>query len=212
VRLFPVALLVVGAAVGREPRPLRVWCVGDSITQRYAPVLAARGTGWAVTDLGVGGERSDAGRDRLAGLLAASPEPPDVVVLLFGANDVVAGPLRGEAGYGPAEAAANIGEMVARVRSRGGRVLVGLPSGAPPLRPGDPPEARAIVRKLRRGFARLRRLLQLAYPGATVDLRLSRYELFADVVHPTPAGSDVLARAVARAVVRDRRKAAATAR
>ena len=136
------------------------------------------------------------GRDRLAGLLDHAGELPDVVVLAFGANDVMAGPLRREPGYGPA--AANIGEMASRVRANGARVLVALPVGAPPPRPGDPDEARTILRKMRRGFARLRKLLHAAYPGRTIDLRLSRHELFADVLHPTPARTDVLARRVAR--------------
>jgi lysophospholipase L1-like esterase len=196
-RVLALALLV-GAGAG----PLRVWCVGDSITQRFAPVLAAREAGWAVSDLGAGGERSDAGRERFAKLLDAAQVAPDVVVVQFGANDVMAGPLRGEPGYGPAEAAANVAAMVARVRARGARALVALPVGAPAPRPGDPAEARAILRTLRRGFARLRRRLQRANPGATVDLRLTRHELFADVLHPTPAGSDELARRVARAVAR----------
>jgi lysophospholipase L1-like esterase len=200
-------LLVAGDGANAAARP-RVWCVGDSITQRYAPALAARQPGWEVLDLGVGGERSDAGLARLTDRLAASGEKPDVVVVFFGTNDLVAGLLKHEAGYGPVEAASNVAAMVDRVRAAGARVLVGLPVGMPRPRAGDPPPAVAILRALRRGAARLRAILRREHAHETVDLRLSRHELFADVVHPTPAGSAELARRVARAVGRVLRPAA----
>jgi len=77
---------VSGLAWDVRPPP-RVWCVGDSITHFYVPALVRLEPTWTVLDLGRGAERSDHGFVRLLGLLAENP-PPEVVVLLFGANDV----------------------------------------------------------------------------------------------------------------------------
>ena len=205
-RVVALLVLAAGAAAGGAPGRPRVWCVGDSLTQRYAPRVAAAAPGWDVGDFGVGGERSDAGRDRFTQLLATADAPPDVVVVEFGTNDVASDVLRHEPGYGPAEVVANVRDMAARAQARGACVLVGLPVGTPAPRPSDPAEARAIVRALRRGFAHLRRQLRAAYPGATVDLRLETRELFVDVLHPTPAGSELLAGRVVRAVRRRLRR------
>lgn len=183
-------------------QPLRVWCVGDSITQRYAPVLGTLEPAWSVSDFGVGGERSDAGRVRLGGLLGGQAPRPDVVIVFFGTNDVVADVVRHEVGYGASEAAANVRDMVAAVRASGARALVGLPVGAPPPERDDPPEALAVLRALRGGLRRLRARLRHDHPRAVIDFRLTRHELFADIVHPTAAGSEVLARRAARAVMR----------
>ena len=179
----------------------RVWCVGDSITHFYVPALVRREPTWTITDLGRGGERTDRGLVRLIALLLEHP-PPDVVVLLYGANDVGARVMDGNGLYGPEEAAANIREMARQVRLAGAVPLVALPAGAPPARDEDPPEARANLHALRRGFARLRRALRHEAPR--VDVRLPRRALFLDALHPRPAGVRMIARRVASAVRRIR--------
>jgi len=183
--------------------PPRLWCVGDSITHFYAPVLATREPAWTVVDLGRGGERSDQGLVRLVALLAANP-PPDVVVLAFGANDVATRVMDGDPTYGPRPAADNVREMARRVRAAGAVPIVGLPVGAPPPDPADDATARRNLRALRHAFARLRAALRDERPR--VDLRLVRRELFLDALHPRPAGVERITRRVARAV---RRAAAA---
>jgi lysophospholipase L1-like esterase len=201
-RLVKVAVLAMLAGLAGDVSgapALQVWCVGDSIANHYAPALARLRPQWTVVDLGVGGERSDHGLERFAGLLAERP-PPDVVLITFGTNDVVADRIYGEAGYGPARAAANVQEMAARARAVGAVAIVTLPVGAPPPAADDPPDGRTKLVALRRGLAGLRRALRPAHPR--VDFRLTRKALFLDVVHPTPEGAQVIAERAAAAVTR----------
>jgi lysophospholipase L1-like esterase len=198
-----VAALFAGAlALGLDPAlglGPHVWCIGDSITHFYVPALRRLEPTWTITNYGRGGERSDRGLVRLSALLATRPAP-DVVILLWGANDVGARVLAGDTRYGPAQAAANLREMALQVRLAGAIPIVALPIGAPPPRAEDPPKDRANLRALRRGFARLRRLLRTQAPRA--DLRLGRRHLFLDALHPRPAGVQVIAQRAAAAVRR----------
>jgi len=185
--------LASGLAWDVQPPP-RVWCVGDSITHFYVPALVRLEPTWTVVDLGRGAERSDHGLVRLLGLLAENP-PPEVVVLLFGANV-----LEGARAHGPAEAAANIRQMALLVRAAGAIPIIGLPVGTPPASDEDAPDAGVRLRALRRGFAALRAALRAERPQ--VDGRLPRRTLFLDALHPRPAGVERIARRVAAAVRR----------
>jgi lysophospholipase L1-like esterase len=189
-----VLLLLQPAAAG-----LRVWCLGDSITVRYARALGARRPDWTVTDLGVGGERSDEGRARLDRILAQD-QPPDVVIVGYGANDIVAGRLDHRPGHGPAQAAENLRAIATRLRAAGVVTIIALPVGAPPPSPADPPDAHVKLLALRRGFAELRRALWHDRPR--VDFRLTEKRLFVDAVHPSPEGGALLAARAETAVVR----------
>jgi lysophospholipase L1-like esterase len=194
---------VLSPPLAAAQAPLRVWCVGDSIVLRYASVLRRLEPRWEVVDLGLGGERSDQGRARLETALKERPAP-EVAIIIYGANDLVAGRLKGIPGHGPKTAAANIRAMTAALRAAGALPIVALPVGAPPPRPEDPPEGRQTLVVLRRGFAELRGLLHEERPH--VDFRLTRQELFIDAVHPAPAGAAIIA-ARARAAVRRARVA-----
>lgn len=198
-----LVLALLGPSAAAD-KPLQVWCVGDSIVRLYARELATLEPGWTVDDLGRGGERSTEGRPRLDTLLGERPAP-DIVILIYGANDVVADRMRHEAGFGSESAAANIRAMAARVRAAGALPIIALPVGSPPLRPEDPAEARTTLVALRRGFAELRRLLHAEHPH--VDFRLTKHEHFFDAVHPSPTGAQVIA-ARARLAVRRARKSA----
>ena len=207
---MPVVALALAFAFSWDAQPPpRVWCVGDSITHFYAPVLATHERSWTVLDLGRGGERSDRGLVRLAGLLAENPAP-DVVVIAFGANDLATRVMDGDRRYGPATAARNIREMARLVRAAGAVPIVALPSGAPPPDDGDDGTTRQNLRALRHEFAVLRRALRRERPR--VDLRLVRRAHFLDAVHPRPAGVELIARRVARAVRRGAPRAGAAAR
>jgi len=191
-RALVLAALCVVATDGAASAPgLRVWCLGDSITVRYAHPLAARRPDWTVVDLGLGGERSDEGRARLDRLLASDEARPAVAIIIYGANDIVAGRLDRKPGHGPAQAAENLRAIAARLRAAGIVPILALPVGAPPPAPTDDPEAHAKLLALRRGFAELRGALHRERPR--VDFRLTDKALFVDAVHPSPAGSNVLA-------------------
>jgi lysophospholipase L1-like esterase len=178
---------------------LRVWCVGDSITVRYGRALAARRPDWTVTDLGVGGERSDEGRVRLDRVLAQD-RPPDVAIVGYGANDIVAGRLEHRPEHGPAQAAENLRAIATRLRAAGVVPIIALPVGAPPPSPTDPADAHLRLLALRLGFAELRRALGRERPR--VDFRLTEKRLFVDAVHPSPEGGALLAARAEAAVVR----------
>ena len=193
------AVLIVLLHHAAAAAPLRVWCLGDSITVRYARALAERRPDWTVTDLGIGGERSDEGRARLERILASDP-PPDVAIVIYGANDIVAGRLEGRPGHGPAQAAENLRAIAARLRGAGVVPIVALPVGAPPPSPSDPPDAREKLVALRRGFAELRRALGRERPR--VDFRLTEKGLFVDAVHPSREGGALLAARAEAAIVR----------
>ena len=195
--LLLLPLLAPARAVAETP--LQVWCVGDSIVLRYARRLQALEPGWAVIDLGLGGERSDEGRVRLESTLRDRPAP-DVAIIIYGANDLVAGRVNGMPGHGPETAAANIRAMAARLRAAGAVVIIALPVGSPPPRPDDPESGRRTLVTLRRGFRELRALLHREHPH--VDFRLTRSEQFVDAVHPSPAGAAVIAARARKAVRR----------
>jgi lysophospholipase L1-like esterase len=152
-----------------------------------------------VTDLGLGGERSDEGRTRLAGVLRERPAP-DVAIIIYGANDLVAGRVQGMPGHGPETAAANIRAMAARLRAAGVVPIIALPVGSPPPRPDDEESGRRTLVALRRGFRELRALLHREKPH--VDFRLTRHEQFVDAVHPSPAGAGIIAARARKAVRR----------
>jgi lysophospholipase L1-like esterase len=196
--LAALSLVATGAAASAPG--VRVWCLGDSITVRYAHALAARRPDWTVVDLGLGGERSDEGRARLDRLLARVEPLPAVAIVIYGANDIVAGRLDHRPGHGPAQAAENLHAIAARLRDAGIVPIVALPVGAPPPSPTDDPEAHAKLLALRRGFAELRRALHREHPR--VDFRLTDKALFVDAVHPSPAGGAALAARAEAAVER----------
>jgi lysophospholipase L1-like esterase len=199
-RLTTLLLLLPLLAPARAVAdPLQVWCVGDSIVLRYARRLQALEPGWAVTDLGVGGERSDEGRARLEEVLR-DRSAPDVAIIIYGANDLVAGRVQGMSGHGPESAATNIRAMAARLRAAGAIPIVALPVGSPPPRPDDPESGRRTLVTLRRGFRELRALLQRERPH--VDFRLTRHEQFVDAVHPSPTGATLIAKRASQAVRR----------
>ena len=194
------ALCIVATGAAASSPPLRVWCLGDSITVRYARALAARRPDWIVVDLGLGGERSDEGRARLDRLLASDEARPAVAIVIYGANDIVAGRLDHRPGQGPAQAAENLHAIAARLRDAGIVPIIALPVGAPPPSTEDAPDAHERLLALRRGFAELRRALHREQPR--VDFRLTEKALFVDAVHPTPAGGAVLAARAEAAIKR----------
>lgn len=69
------------------PVPTVVVCLGDSITEGGYPQVLASKTGMQVIDEGKGGERSEGGLGRIAGVL--STHKPDYICILYGANNMI---------------------------------------------------------------------------------------------------------------------------
>lgn len=103
-RILPAAAVVLIIALAtlsgfellelRSPGPVRVACVGDSITigtQYPLDLWADLGSGYIVGDFGVGGaavaQSTGMGYLHLAGLEVAKGFQPDIVVIMLGTND-----------------------------------------------------------------------------------------------------------------------------
>lgn len=129
------ALLLAVLCMPAAADPAKIVAFGDSLTAGYelAPgeafpeqlqaALVEKGHAVAVANAGVSGDTTS---DGLARLDWSVPDGTDLVVLEFGANDM----LRGLA---PEIAAKNIDAMIARLKERGIRVLLAGMRAAPNL-------------------------------------------------------------------------------
>jgi len=99
-----------------------ILCIGDSITRGlgastpYPSILAGITGSPNVINAGVDGERSGEGAGRINGLL--SRHSPDIVCIMYGANDV-------RSGANPDAIVGNIAAIVDAVKSFGARPIVG---------------------------------------------------------------------------------------
>lgn len=90
---------------------------GDSYPAKLEAALRARGINAAISNAGVSGDTSAAGRDRLAFTLDAQDEAPDFVILELGGNDLLRG-------LSPAETRANFEAMLTILSERDIPVLL----------------------------------------------------------------------------------------
>ncbi len=180
------------ASVAAEPAPVsgperRVLAFGDSLfagygldaSQSYPAqleiALRSAGINAAVTNAGVSGDTSAAGRQRLAFTLDAQESKPDLVILELGGNDLLRG-------ISPDETRANFEAMLGELRRRDIPVLLmGMRSP-----PNYGPE-------FQRAFDALYPALAAEYGVPLVPFWLeSIYQdasLFqSDRIHPTEAG------------------------
>jgi lysophospholipase L1-like esterase len=169
----------------------------DRLAARLAADLTAHGTPTAARVYAVRGARSDA---LAAQVRRAAAEPPDVALIVVGANDLTAR-------VPPQRAARLLGEAVAALRELGAEVVV---APAPDLSavPGVPA---TIVPIVRAGCALLRRLqtrAALAAGARVTDAAVTTSAQFAgdpalfsaDRFHPSSAGYAVIAAALAPTV------------
>ncbi|MCA1652946.1 MAG: arylesterase [Sphingomicrobium sp.] len=186
--LLAVLLLSAVAAVPMKsaPRPL-ILAFGDSLTAGYnldrglgfAPQLQAalrrHGIAATVADGGVTGDTTSGGRARLGWTLDGLPRKPDLVIIEFGANDMLRG-------IDPAITRANLNAMLAELSRRHLRVLVAGMRAAPNLGPAYRARFDAIFSELARAHG------ASLYPFF-MDGVVGRAEMQqADGMHPTFAG------------------------
>lgn len=184
-------LLVTACSQEVALRPLPnqavILAFGDSLTrgtgagggQSYPEVLAAL-TGLDVVNAGIPGEESDAGLERLPGVL--EEVQPALVILGHGGNDM----LRKR---DLAQTEAILGRMVALVREQGAQaVLLGVPK--PGIFLGTHPM-----------YQRLADALQLPLETDTLADILSKPALKSDTIHPNADGYQRLAEALHRLLI-----------
>jgi lysophospholipase L1-like esterase len=169
----------------------------DTLAARLAADLTAAGTPTETRVYAVPGARSDA---LAAQVRRTAAEPPDVALIVIGANDLTAL-------VPPDRAARLLGEAVTALRRLGAEVVV---APAPDLSalPGVPPAMRAAVaagsallRAAQTGAARAAGARVADGAGSTSAEFARDSRLFsADRFHPSSAGYAVIAAALAPAV------------
>ncbi|MDJ0978748.1 MAG: arylesterase [Erythrobacter sp.] len=97
---------------------------GDSYPSKLEAALRARGINARVTNAGVSGDTSAAGRQRLGFVLEAQGETPDLFILELGGNDLLRG-------LSPDETRANFSAMLDTLKERDIPVLI-MGMRAPP--------------------------------------------------------------------------------
>lgn len=97
---------------------------GDSYPAKLEAALRARGINARVSNAGVSGDTSAAGRQRLEFVLDAQPKTPDLFILELGGNDLLRG-------LSPEETRANFTAMLDRLKQRDIAVLI-MGMRAPP--------------------------------------------------------------------------------
>jgi len=161
---------------------------GDSLTagegvdgnETYPALLAGR-LGCRVINCGVSGELTAGGRRRLPAVL--QEYRPDLVVLCHGGNDLLQ---RVDA----REIAANLGSMIAMIKSRGADVLlVGVP------------EPRLII-KTAPFYRQLAKEYRIPCEARILEEVLSSPSLKGDPIHPNGKGNERLAGALADLIQR----------
>lgn len=195
-RLYAVALVAVAllsAASGSRPA---IVCFGDSLTaglgldsgESYPDVLQKlldqRGYHYRVVNLGVSGETTQDGLERVSMVLA---EKPAVVVLEFGAND-------GLRGQPVANAERNLALMVERLERAGTRVVLAGITLPPNYGPAYIQRFDAMYKNLAAKFKL--RLIPFLLAGVGGNPRLMQR----DGLHPNAAGARIVAGTVAQAL------------
>ncbi len=207
--LAMVAVIVSQAATAAAPaattaaaRPLLVLAYGDSLMAGYqlrpgegfAPqlekALKAKGRAVQVVGAGVSGDTSTQGRARLGWVLAGLKQPPDLVILELGANDM----LRGQP---PRVARENIDAMVKAFRARGARVLLAGMRASPNL-------GRAYVTEFEALYPAVAQANKVAlYPFFLDGVAAQPGLLLGDGMHPNPRGVGVMVSRILPAVERE---------
>ena len=209
IRRIPVFLLLAMPALATAQAPLRVACVGDSITygdkipdrgrQSYPATLARLSGGrFATGNFGVNGATALHGTGRAwedtAAARAALAYAPDLVVAMLGINDL-AFPDR------HAEYAADLRGLVRRFQALPSAPRVFLCT----LTPIAPAEAQAAANQtIRDTLNPAIRAVAAETGAAVIDVSAAypnRLELLPDGLHPSPAGAELLARTVLAALV-----------
>lgn len=201
-RTEPGAIAEGELAVPVMGEEVRIVAFGDSLfagynleepegyPERLEAALRARGVNARVVDAGVSGDTSAAGRDRLAFVLDAQAEKPDLFILELGGNDLLRG-------ISVEETRANFEAMLDELKKRDIPVLLmGMRSP-----PNYGPEYRAA-------FDAMYGSLANAYGTALIPFWLEdiyqKPELFqSDRIHPTEEGVEALVASTIDAVVQE---------
>jgi acyl-CoA thioesterase-1 len=182
------------------PKPRKVLCLGDSLTEGYGVAREAAWPDLLQTDLkgrgmvditivnaGISGSTSASGLSRLKWFLK-SPELPEILILELGAND-------GLRGIDPKVTAKNLREVIQLAKSRGIQVLLAGMQMPTNYGPDYTKAFAALYPEIAKdqGVAFIPFFLE----GVAGDRSLNQ----ADGIHPNEAGYKVIAKTVAKHLV-----------
>jgi acyl-CoA thioesterase-1 len=160
---------------------------GESYPDRLEAALRVRGINANITNAGVSGDTTAAGRQRLAFTLDALPAKPDLFILELGGNDLLRG-------LSPQETRTNLAAMLDELKARGIPVLM-MGMRAPPNYGSDyQAQFDAIYRDLAKqyGAALIPFWLENIYADQSLFLP--------DRIHPTAEGVERLVNGTIAAV------------
>jgi acyl-CoA thioesterase-1 len=152
---------------------------GESYPDRLQAALRARGINAAITNAGVSGDTTAAGRQRLAFTLDAQSQKPDLFILELGGNDLLRG-------LSPDETRANLAAMLDELEARGVPVLI-MGMRAPPNYGSDyQAQFDAIYRELAKEYG------AALIPFWLEDIYENEALFLPDRIHPTAEGVEQL--------------------
>ena len=151
----------------------------DGYPEKLEAALRARGTNARVIDAGVSGDTSQAGRDRLAFVLEAQDEKPDLFILELGGNDLLRG-------LSPEQTRANFDAMLTKLAEQDIPVLI-MGMRAPP---NYGPEYQAAFDAI---YGDMAQKYGTALIGFWLEDIYQEPQLFQDDrIHPTAEGIEAL--------------------
>ncbi len=160
---------------------------GESYPDRLEAALRVRGINANITNAGVSGDTTAAGRQRLAFTLDGLPAKPDLFILELGGNDLLRG-------LSPQETRTNLAAMLEELKARNIPVLM-MGMRAPPNYGSDYQEQfDAIYRDLARQYGAA--LIPFWLEDIYEDQRL----FLPDRIHPTAEGVEELVNGTIAAV------------
>lgn len=160
---------------------------GESYPDRLEAALRVRGINAEITNAGVSGDTSAAGRQRLAFTLDAQPQKPDLFILELGGNDLLRG-------LSPQETRTNLAAMLEELKARDIPVLL-MGMRSPPNYGSDYQEQfDAIYRDLAKQYGAA--LIPFWLEGIYRDQSL----FLPDRIHPTAEGVEQLVNGTIAAV------------
>jgi acyl-CoA thioesterase-1 len=157
--------------------------------QQLEAALRARGMNVRVSNAGVSGDTTADGLARLKFTLSSQPQPPDLVLICLGGNDMLRG-------LPPAQTRANLAAMLAQLQQRHIPVVLMGMLAAPNLGKAYESEFDPIYPALARQYHDALVPFFLSAVIDRPDLRLP------DHIHPTPAGVQAIVAATQPALLK----------
>jgi lysophospholipase L1-like esterase len=213
VHLIAALLAILSSRVDAAEPAKRVLLLGDSITKGVRPgvakdqtfgaqlesMLKAKGRDVSIVNGGIGSERTDQALARLDEVLKS--HRPDIVTLMYGANDSYVDPGKNEPRLPVDRYKKNLLELIERIERAGAKpVLMTSPRWADDARPnglGENPNIRLEpFAEAVRGLARERKLPLVDHYTAWSEARQQGTVLrkwTTDGLHPNPEGHRVIA-------------------